>query len=161
MLTRSKTISASIGIVVIIGALVSLAYIWGNSNGQRQGINTFEECADAGYPIRDSYPEQCSIPNGPNFIKEAEQPGPARSFEGTAVCLPHRDTSGPQTLECAVGLLADDGTHYQLRIDQPVGELAMSAGSKKQFRITGTLEKIPSEQYQSEGIITVVDFQAL
>lgn len=37
------------------------------------------------------------------------------TLQGTVVCLPHRDTSGPQTLECAYGLRDDDNNHYGLR----------------------------------------------
>lgn len=36
------------------------------------------------------------------------------SLEGEVVCLPHKDTSGPQTLECAIGLKTAEGTHYAL-----------------------------------------------
>lgn len=36
------------------------------------------------------------------------------TLEGEVVCLPHKDTSGPQTLECGFGLKADDGAHYAL-----------------------------------------------
>jgi len=32
-------------------------------------INSFEECAAAGYPIMESYPEQCRTPDGQSFTK--------------------------------------------------------------------------------------------
>lgn len=32
-------------------------------------INSFEECAQAGYPILESYPEQCRTPDGKSFTK--------------------------------------------------------------------------------------------
>lgn len=32
-------------------------------------INSFEECAAAGYPIMESYPEQCRTPDGENFVR--------------------------------------------------------------------------------------------
>jgi len=35
-------------------------------------------------------------------------------YEGEVVCLPHRDTSGPTTLECAYGVKTDDGKYYGL-----------------------------------------------
>lgn len=34
--------------------------------------------------------------------------------EGDVVCLPHRDTSGPTTLECAYGLKDQTGAYYGL-----------------------------------------------
>ncbi len=33
-------------------------------------INSFEECARAGYPIAESYPEQCRTPDGRLFVRE-------------------------------------------------------------------------------------------
>lgn len=32
-------------------------------------INSFEECAQAGYPILESYPEQCRTPDGKSFTR--------------------------------------------------------------------------------------------
>lgn len=34
-----------------------------------QSINSFEECAAAGYPIMESYPRQCAVPGGPSFTE--------------------------------------------------------------------------------------------
>ncbi len=36
------------------------------------------------------------------------------SITGAIECLPHKNTSGPQTLECAFGLRGDDDQHYLL-----------------------------------------------
>ena len=36
------------------------------------------------------------------------------TLQGTYTCLPHADTSGPTTLECAFGLKTDDGKNYAL-----------------------------------------------
>ena len=33
------------------------------------GIDSFEECAAAGYPIAESYPEQCFTPDGRSFTR--------------------------------------------------------------------------------------------
>lgn len=33
-------------------------------------VNSFEECADAGYPVMESFPEQCRAPDGRSFTKE-------------------------------------------------------------------------------------------
>lgn len=35
-------------------------------------IDSFTECADAGYPIMESYPEQCRTPDGRTFVNEAQ-----------------------------------------------------------------------------------------
>ncbi|MBU0731480.1 hypothetical protein KKC88_01200 [Patescibacteria group bacterium] len=37
-------------------------------------INSFEECAAAGYPIMESYPEQCMTDSGRSFTNEKQAP---------------------------------------------------------------------------------------
>lgn len=159
--TRKLKVIVSIVIVVIIGLSAWGAYALGYNNGLRKNINTFEECAEAGYPIQDSYPERCVLPNGTGFTKDKDQSAANQTFEGKVVCLPHRNTSGPHTLECAIGLQTDDGSYYQLQTDQSDGQLGTNAGSDKRFRVTGALDETPSEKYQSVGTISVVDAQPL
>src|SRR3989344_9169630 len=57
--------------------LVGVAIGWyGNSLSDRlqqrqvSAISTFEECADAGFPVMESYPRQCRTPDGKNFVEE-------------------------------------------------------------------------------------------
>lgn len=45
---------------LFVGATFALDY------NRRANINSFEECKEAGYPILESYPEQC-IANGRTF----------------------------------------------------------------------------------------------
>ncbi len=37
-------------------------------------ITSFETCAEAGYPVAESYPRQCIVPNGPNFTEDISEP---------------------------------------------------------------------------------------
>jgi len=37
-------------------------------------VTSFEECAAAGYPIMESYPEQCRTPDGETFVNEVALP---------------------------------------------------------------------------------------
>lgn len=66
--------------VVIVLAFVGLAAYgaWQNSNRssvsvgdnfQDKDINSFEDCAAAGYPIQESYPEQCTTSDGRHFTR--------------------------------------------------------------------------------------------
>lgn len=98
-----------------------------------------------------------------------ETPAPAPSapiednieLRGTQVCLPHKDQSGPQTMECAIGLRADDGFNYGLDTSrlQPdaIGEMAGGA----RVRITGhytPVEALSADHYQKydmRGIVQV------
>ena len=80
---------------------------------------------------------------------------------GTQVCLPHKDTAGPQTEECAIGLKAEDGYIYGLDTSglQPdaIGELYGGA----RVRIVGyyvPAEALSTNQYQKytmRGIVRV------
>ena len=35
-------------------------------------IDSYEECVEAGYPVMESYPEQCATPDGTTFTREVE-----------------------------------------------------------------------------------------
>lgn len=62
-----KTIFAAVATVVI--AVVALVlYLLGNP-GDKAVISNFEECAAAGYPIMESFPERCATPDGRSFTK--------------------------------------------------------------------------------------------
>jgi hypothetical protein len=61
-----------------------------------------------------------------------------QTFTGTYVCLPHRDTSGPTTLECAFGLQTDDGSYYALDMTA-VTILADSINTEDRVRVEGRL----------------------
>ena len=160
LFTKLK-VTAVIIVVIVISLAAWAGYAIGYGQGKNQNINTFEECASAGYPIQDSYPERCVLPNGTGFTKKIDQAAANQTFEGKTVCLPHKNMDGPQTLECAIGFQTDDGTYYGLKNDQAGGELSMAAGSDKRFSITGTFDETPSEKYRDVGTITVVDYRAL
>lgn len=59
-------------LVIVAGLLLSLS----NIAKQRQilSIGSFEECALAGYPIMESYPERCATPDGRTFTNEKQRP---------------------------------------------------------------------------------------
>ncbi len=60
-----------------------------------------------------------SLPRVSNILISPVTPPPPPAGDITAqgmiTCLPHRDTSGPQTLECAYGLEDIEGRYYALR----------------------------------------------
>lgn len=62
--------------VFIIGAIVLLilvgAFVMQEILKQQKiaKINSFDECAAAGFPILTSYPEQCKVPNGKSFTQD-------------------------------------------------------------------------------------------
>ncbi len=79
---------------------------------------------------------------------------------GTYMCLPHIDTAGPQTEECAFGLQADDGTFYAVNF-------GASANAMQQFQANARVRAegffVPKEalstnqwhKYDMKGIFTI------
>ena len=72
MIGIKTTTLLGIAVVLFIVAalLVSLS-----ANTERQriaSITNFDECAAAGYPIMESYPERCAVPDGRTFVNERQ-----------------------------------------------------------------------------------------
>jgi hypothetical protein len=76
-------------------------------------------------------------------------------INGTAVCLPHKDTSGPQTMECAYGLKDDTGRYYALQDTDPGYNNINSIPMNTQITISGTFKKKSNATYPTVGTIEV------
>lgn len=82
------------------------------------------------------------------------------TLSGEYTCLPHMDTSGPQTLECANGLQTDAGDYYAVNFGE-----SMAAAQQFQSGVHVTVEGtfVPKEalstdfwqKYNMKGIFTV------
>ena len=86
----------------------------------------------------------------------------APSYSGTYVCLPHKDQSGPQTLECAFGIHLDDGSHYGLDFSAFSSAQGMTVATGERIRIEGTL--VSGDQwniYDIRGVIRVANITRL
>jgi len=59
-----------IAIVIILGSLAGFIYYFEKNQPKAQSINSFEECAAAGNPIMESYPEQCISQDGQHFTRQ-------------------------------------------------------------------------------------------
>ncbi|HXK40466.1 MAG TPA: hypothetical protein VJ837_06570 [Candidatus Paceibacterota bacterium] len=87
--------------------------------------------------------------------------GGAVSIEGTYICLPHRDTDGPQTLECALGLAGEDGNNYSLDLNEVGFEALGDIGTGERVRVEGVATPVEALRtdmwwkYDMVGIITV------
>ncbi len=70
--TNPKTIKKgaliAVGIIVLIGLIIIGRDIF--TNTKEALITNFEECAAAGNPIMESYPEQCRTPDGRLFVHD-------------------------------------------------------------------------------------------
>jgi hypothetical protein len=77
------------------------------------------------------------------------------TVDGEIVCLPHKDQSGPQTLECAFGLMAAEGIYYGLAgISDLPSPINIDTGVR--VRVEGELEQPEDTNiYDVQGVITV------
>ncbi len=108
-------------------------------------IFTWQQRQDSGEQRQDSSNNQSSdLPAGGEV-----------SLSGEFVCLPHKDTDGPQTMECAFGLKTDDGTYYGLH--DTSGDYSQLGTLPTGTRITvhGTNKPEQSDKYQSIGVVSV------
>lgn len=89
------------------------------------------------------------------------------TLEGEYTCIPHKDTSEPQTMECALGIKATDGQYYSLDTQElgsnPIMDLA--TGSRLQVEgILVPLEALSTDHwriYNMRGIIRVTSLKKL
>jgi hypothetical protein len=76
--TGTRTVTL-IGFVIVLALVAGLLLSLSNIAKQQRmyAIQSFEECRDAGYPIMESYPEQCATPDGRTFANEIQSGTPA------------------------------------------------------------------------------------
>ena len=58
-----------IGLAAATAVIILLSRSQIEKNRQLKSINSFSACQAAGYPIMESYPRQCSLPNGKFFVE--------------------------------------------------------------------------------------------
>lgn len=92
-----------------------------------------------------------------------EPTGPYRgTLVGEYTCLPHKNTNGPQTLECALGIKIDTGEYYALDFG-PSSQTQSKFQTGDRFRANGTITPIELlstnhwQKYDVEGIFSVTD----
>ena len=83
------------------------------------------------------------------------------SIKGEMVCLPHKNTSGPQTTECAFGLKDDTGRYFALSDTDPNYGNIMGVGSGEKIQVEGTFALHSNTNYQDIGIIRVTKITKL
>jgi hypothetical protein len=62
---KSRMFIAIFILLLVVVVLVGLVII--NKDSEIQ-ISSFAECAEAGYPIQESFPERCVTPGGQTFV---------------------------------------------------------------------------------------------
>lgn len=139
-------------LVTIVVSLLSLAGWYYLRIIQLGKITSYDLCAAAGYQILESYPEVCKTPDGRNFIHQVDDQ--QIEVAGTLVCLPHRDTSGPQTLECAYGL-KDSTTGYYYGLTDNDTQRLFNIPMNTEVNVVGKFVSAPESKYATIGTISV------
>lgn len=84
------------------------------------------------------------------------QPEGLEIVKGRTICLPHKNSDGPQTMECAMGLQDEKGDNYALSdTDQNYANIS-SLSTEKPVEVTGTMKPAADSKYQTRGTIEVV-----
>ena len=146
------------GLAVLLGSVLIISAVLNRET--TDDITTYEGCVVAGYPVQESHPARCVMPGNKSFTQPVSRQEQPITVEGTVICLLHKDTDGPQTLECAAGLRTEDGKYYSIHADIPDGtSLTGAAGNNRKVKVSGILKEEGNTRYQSEGAVTVHSFE--
>lgn len=125
-------------------------------------IDQFYQCVQAGFPIMKSNPPQCQTPDGRIFVEDGSK---ITTLSGTHLCLP-KNTDGPTTEECALGILTGEGSYYALEMSVLIQNgTFFPTGS--QIEVSGFLIPIEEintniwQKYDIKGILKVTDGKEL
>lgn len=98
----------------------------------------------------------------PGAATPALKDGQSVTLNGTILCLPHKDTSGPQTEECAYGFKDDNNIYYSLRDDANNYSNFMGQPMNSHVRVVGTFHtQTATTIYQDVGTITITSITKL
>jgi hypothetical protein len=94
---RDKKKVVLVRLLLALAVLLMLALvvwlIWLRPVQQQNNIDNFEECKATGYPIQESYPEVCVVPNGKRFVSPAQQSAHQSSLLGDQTVASPSDSS--------------------------------------------------------------------
>lgn len=154
---------------------IELGMVSPNPDGSYTALGSVVEIGNADIGAVAIYPVALTLEEreGEWLIREATKGtytalSERRTVTGQATCLPHKNTDGPQTMECAFGLETDDGVFYALDL-AALESLGKSTNLPMEGKISveGTfvpVENLSSEQwsrYAIEGIIRVTEVKSL
>lgn len=59
-------------LLAVLAAIIAIVVVLTTLDRQEEtaAIDSFEDCAAAGHPIMESYPERCAVPGGETFTKQ-------------------------------------------------------------------------------------------
>lgn len=103
---------------------------------------------------------QANAPKPVTQQNNSSQPddGTFLTIVGEFVCLPHKDTTGPVTQECASGLKSED-TYYALSDGTPDQSLISKGVTGTLVRVGGTFKARSDSNYKDIGILTITSLE--
>jgi len=160
-MTNTTKIIIALILTIVVGYLAVTIYKNQTDTTPATVITSYEQCVAAGYPIMESYPEQCAVPNGPTFTRQIEgvpsDDGDNQASE-RAISLYYYnetlDTDGAGNIQCtADGLVAVERSivvsespmqdAVRLLLAGDLTEAERAAGITTEFPLTGlTLEGV-------------------
>lgn len=121
-----------ISIIALLGIIV-VVMAWQFSLGEKivsiffpKEINSFEDCAAAGYPVMESYPRQCKTPDGRTFVENISKT--------TATPSPLA-TNLPEIISGVKSLLYEN-KEFGFQLQYPEGSDVKKEGSEGFLRVT-------------------------
>lgn len=140
--------------MLIILAIVGIFFASNQFTRQQDNVSitSFDECVKAGNPVMESNPPRCRTADGVTFTGNIPQ---SVRVKGEVVCLPHKDTSGPVTLECAYGLKGINGKFYALLDTDPEYKNISSLPTGEVAVITGKFTEQLDSEYDIVGVIEI------
>ncbi|MDO8610691.1 MAG: hypothetical protein Q7R95_09165 [bacterium] len=82
-------------------------------------------------------------------------------IQGTMVCLPHKNTFGPQTKECAYGLRDDSGRYFSINDTNQKYKNISDIPMNVRVEIEGEFEPKSNTNYPDIGVIQVSHIKKL
>lgn len=74
-------------ILLALVAILGITLIYANYTRGVSEIDSFEDCANAGFPIMESFPEQCATPDGRTFTRQPSDTFPSRFNAQNTLCV--------------------------------------------------------------------------
>jgi len=99
-----------------------------------------------------------STPPTQDTANTSTTPAPIR-VTGDILCLPLKDTTGPQTMECAYGIKSNTGEYYALDDHTTGYENVMGIPMNSQITVSGIFSPRTDSEYKDIGVISVTHIE--
>ena len=158
----NKNLSKLFLVIIPLILVMVYAYLYASRRSAivpQPDIATFEECAAAGYPVMETYPETCRTPAGVTYtrVTPTQTPSPI-TISGTYTCLPKVNTGRPVTLECALGLQTDAG-YYALDTSVVLTANYPAIQTGESITVEGALvpiEMVSADRWQTYDVVGII-----